>query len=634
MMRAFIFRLLACFWAVCLFACADLFSKDFLIKSPNGKLSVKLETSKSEEGAPIFLKPEFNHKSSVSLPAIRVGLKTSLGDFSEGLELLSASAPRKLRDDYKMLTGKRSHCKNQAFESVLKFKNPQGREFELVLRAYDDGVAFKYVLSALDGESLREDFSAYKIEDGKKRWASTYDARSYENFYELHSDGGKNARGNDWQYPILIENGDSVFSLISEANIRRGNCASLVSNAGDESLYRVKLADGDLPMEGRWESPWRLMMAGSLADIVESTLVTDLSDPSKLKDTSWIKPGAAAWIYWSHNNSSSDFKVVKEFIDLAAEMSWTYNLIDWKWDKMSNGGDINDAIKYAAQKGVKLMLWYNSSTAWQSPDVAPLYRLNDPAKREGEFKWLSENSIAGIKVDFFDGDGANMMNYYLDLLEDSAKHKIMMNFHGATLPRGWQRTYPHLMTVEAVYGAEWYNNAPVLTDRAAAHNATLVFTRNVVGSMDYTPGTFSDSQHRHITSYAHELALPVLFESGLLHMPDRPSAYRALPENVRKFLSTLPTAWDDTKLLAGYPGEYAVVARRKGKAWYIAGINGTNEPRKLKFDLSKLNISPKSAIIFKDGADSKSFAEQKLENPDSAMEVECLPMGGFAALVR
>ena len=161
------------------------------------------------------------------------------------------------------------------------------------------------------------------------------------------------------------------------------------------------------------------------------------------------------------------------------------------------------------------------------------------------------------------------MNYYIDLMEDAARYGLLINFHGATLPRGWQRTYPNLMTTEGVYGAEWYNNLPVLTNAAACHNATLPFTRNVVGSMDYTPGTFSDSQHPHITSDCHELALPILFESGLQHMPDRPSVYLHLPEDVKALLSTLPTAWDDTRLLTGYPGKDVVLARRKENKWYI-----------------------------------------------------------------
>ena len=137
--------------------------------------------------------------------------------------------------------------------------------------------------------------------------------------------------------------------------------------------------------------------------------------------------------------------------------------------------------------------------------------------------------------------------------------------------------------VEAVYGAEWYNNRPILTNRAAKHNATLPFTRNVVGPMDYTPGTFSDSQHPHITSHGHELALTVIFESALQHMPDRPESYHILPNEVIKFLSTLPTAWDDTKLISGYPGESVILARRKGNIWYIGGLNGTDEPAKLSF---------------------------------------------------
>ena len=246
--------------------------------------------------------------------------------------------------------------------------------------------------------------------------------------------------------------------------------------------------------------------------------------------------------------------------------------------------------------------------------------------------------ISGIKVDFFAGDSISSMDYYIDLLEDAAKYKLMVNLHGATIPRGWQRTYPHLMSVEAVYGAEWYNNNGVLTNQAAAHNATLPFTRNVVGPMDYTPGTFSDSQHPHITTYAHELALPVIFESALQHMPDRPSVYYGLPEQVKQFLSALPTAWDDTKLLAGYPGTEVVMARRKGDVWYIAGINGTDEPRVIGVPLENLGLEKSCKVTwFKDGSDGKSFVtEESVSLPENGkvVQVTCLPRGGFVAVVK
>ncbi|WP_304476598.1 glycoside hydrolase family 97 catalytic domain-containing protein, partial [uncultured Muribaculum sp.] len=214
-------------------------------------------------------------------------------------------------------------------------------------------------------------------------------------------------------------------------------------------------------------------------------------------------------------------------------------------------------------------------------------------------------------------DGQETMSYYIDLLESAAKHHLLVNFHGATVPRGWQRTYPNLMSVEGVYGAEWYNNAPILTNRAAAHNATLPFTRNVIGPMDYTPCTFSDSQHPHITSHGHELALTVLFESGIQHLADRPESYLAQPAEVLEFFSTLPSTWDETKLLAGYPGNHTVIARRKGSDWYIAGINGTDEPMEVTPDYSPVNKGEISGTMFTDSG--------KPDNPWSISSITSLP---------
>ena len=242
--------------------------------------------------------------------------------------------------------------------------------------------------------------------------------------------------------------------------------------------------------------------------------------------------------------------------------------------------------------------------------------------------------MCGIKVDFFPDDSLSTVNYYIDLLEDAARHKLMMNFHGGILPKGWQRTYPNLVSLEAVYGAEWYNNNEVLTPRAAAHNATLPFTRNVIGSMDYTPGTFSDSQHPHITTHVHELALPVLFESAIQHMPDRPETYAALPEAVCRLLTELPTAWDDTRLLAGYPGQNVVLARRKGDTWYVAGINGSDSPARLTFGTERLGLLEKqSAILMEDDAEGRSF---RITGTTIAgkMTVDCLPRGGFVLVVK
>lgn len=610
--------------------------------SPNGKIRIAVEIGEDEnsEAGQLFFTVEYGGKKErqAVLSHARLGLLTESQNFAENLKLVSVSDPVRIEDDYVMITGKRSHCVNQAYERTYRFENEQKQAFEVVFRAYDDGVVFRYQLPSGTTGFVTGEETVYPIAEGTRRWMQRY-AVDYEGFFPLATNG-EAARGRFpdlWGYPALVEPADGVFLLITEANMERGHSASRLYNGDNQNEYQVVMPDEKVAANGPWHSPWRVLIIGSLADVVESTLVTDVSEPNKVADTSWIVPGQAAWIYWAHNNGSRNFQLVKEYIDLAAEMGWTYDLIDADWDKMDNGGDLLDALAYAHGKGVKPLIWYNSGTNWVGPGApGPIYLLNKKEDRLKEYAWLHEKGVAGIKVDFFAVDGAEMTDYYIDLLEDAIPYELSVNFHGATIPRGWQRTYPHMMTVEAVYGSEWYNNNPRLTEPAAGHNATLPFTRNVIGPMDYTPGTFSDSQHPHLTSHGHELALPVIFESGIQHMPDRPSVYRSLPEPVIGLLSDLPTAWDDTRLLAGYPGEDAVIARRKGEVWYIGGINGTTEAKTLRFTPDFLT-GPATLTLFKDGADNRSFAIEEnvaLTDPSAPIEVPCLPRGGFVAVIK
>lgn len=322
---------------------------------------------------------------------------------------------------------------------------------------------------------------------------------------------------------------------------------------------------------------------------------------------------------------------------MAAELHLPYVLIDWEWDVMENGGTIDDALRYADSKGVRVLLWYNSSTAWASPEAGPLFRLNKPEDRDREYAMLNKKGVAGVKIDFFAGDTQETMNYCIDLLEDAAKYHLLVNFHGATIPRGWQRTYPNFMSAEGVYGAEWYNNKPVLTDKAAAHNATSPFTRNVVGPMDYTPCTFSDSQHPHITTHAHELALSVVFESALQHWADRPESYLSQLEAVRQFMGELPTAWDDTRLLSGYPGESVVMARRKGDVWYVGGLNGTDHSNALVMDWSFLPEGTYRVTTFADGVSAGqpwNISVDEVENGHLPTACQCNARGGFVVRVK
>jgi len=548
----------------------------------------------------------------------------------------------KVKDDYQMLSGKRLHCTNKARE----YQALIGPDAKMVMRLYNDGIAFRYEYTNLHNSKVPQEHTVYLIPEGTRRWMMQW-AESYEGFFPLsttykqkpvpsYSGTFASAEGwnNRWAYPALLEPADGVFALISEANIERRQSTSSLYNDGER--FSVVPADNDQEYSGEWHTPWRVVIMGSLADVVQSTLVTDVSEPCQLADTSWIKPGVVSWIYWAYNHGSNDFNVIKKYVDMAVTLKLPYVLIDAEWDEMdklaSNGGKtIEDAVAYANSKGVKPLIWYNSSVGWVNGAPGPKYRLNKPEDREREFAWCEKIGVAGVKIDFFSGDNQQNMDYCLDLLESAARHHLTVNFHGAPIPRGWQRTWPNLLSTEGVYGAEWYNNVPTFTSKAASHNATLPFTRNVIGPMDYTPCAFSDSQHPHITSLAHELALTVLFESGLQHLADRPESFLSQPQEVQAFLGQLPTVWDETRLVSGYPGENVVMARRSGNTWYVAGINGSDQPRTLTADLSFLGKKHKEVLSFADDAAGQWSINKTATLP---VQMDCRPRGGFVFVVR
>ena len=545
---------------------------------------------------------------------------------------------RKVKDDYQMLEGKRLHCTNQANE----YQASIGQNAKMVMRLYNDGIAFCYEYTNLQNTKAPAEQTAYIIHEGTKRWMQQW-SDSYEGFFPLSTTsevkalggfGGAMVQKNNnthWGYPLLMEPVDGVFALITEANIERRQSASSLYNQGE--VFSVKPDQNDVLLSGDWHTPWRVVIIGTIADIVQSTLVTDVSEPTKYEDTSWIKPGVVSWIYWANNHGSNDYNIIKKYVDMAVTLKLPYVLIDAEWDEMdklpsNEGKTIEDAVAYANAKGVKPLIWYNSSVGWINGAPGPKFRLNKPEDREKEFAWCEKIGVAGVKIDFFSGDNESNMSYCQDLMESAARHHLLVNFHGAPIPRGWQRTYPNLLSTEGVYGAEWYNNVPHFTKKAASHNAMLPFTRNVVGPMDYTPCVFSDSQHPHITSNAHELALTVLFESGLQHLADRPESFLSQPQAVQDFLGQLPTVWDETRYVSGYPGQSAVLARRSGDTWYVAGINGSDEPQTLATDLRF--IKKGNARLFADDASGQWNINTISKLPS---KIACQPRGGFVLVI-
>lgn len=298
-------------------------------------------------------------------------------------------------------------------------------------------------------------------------------------------------------------------------------------------------------------------------------------------------------------------------------------------------GTIEELVRYADEKNVGIWLWYHSGAGRENESGStPVLSL--PEQRRAEFARIEKLGIKGIKVDFFDTDKQRVLDIYLGVLEDAAEHRLMVNFHGATLPTGWHRTWPNLMTTEGIKGAEGFGRQPA-RDSEAGHNSIVPFTRNVVGSMDYTPVTFSDKIREGVpairkTSMAHELALSVVFESGVQNFADRAEAYRELPEGAKNILKRVPTAWDETRYLAGTPGDHVVLARRSGNTWFVAGINGLAEPKTVSFSLPESLVGRKLDLIC-DPAEEDGFLETSVTITDEPLEISTLPAGGFVGVI-
>ncbi|GGF05687.1 glycoside hydrolase family 97 protein [Flavobacterium limi] len=617
------------------------------VLSPNKKIKVIISSKKTSDDSSygqIYFRILYKNKLGYIevMPNSPLGISRDDQQFTDNLKLVNESKAKQANQKYEMICGKQKVCNNLGTEKMFKYVNSNNQPLNITFRVYNDGVAFRYEFTNKSNSlvNITDENTTYVFPKATNRWLQSY-TESYEDFYPFSTTGKTADNKQEWGFPALFKvNNNPVWILISEANISANNCAAKLNNSKNSDEYKVNYASprDDFKQTGiktnlPWNSQWHTLIIGELSDIVESTLITDVSEPNKLKETNWIKPGAVSWIYWANNHGSKDYQKVVAYTDLAVDMKWPYLLIDWEWDAMGNGGNIIDAVNYAKSKGIKPMMWYNSGTSWLEP--TPVDHLLTAEKRATEFAWLNKIGVYGIKVDFFAGDQQDMMKYCIDILKDAAKYRLMVNFHGATVPRGWARTYPNLMTTEAVYGAEWYNNKPILTSKAAEHNTTLPFTRNVIGSMDYTPVTFSNSQHPHITSFAHELALSVVFESGFQHFADKPEAYNSLPPDPKEFLKNVPVSWDITKLIEGYPGEKIIMARKKENQWYLGGLNGKDELKTLKINFDFLDKGIFELKIIRDGKDDTSFDTEimQIQKGDS-LDVKCLPRGGFVAVLQ
>lgn len=614
---------------------------DYAVSSPNGSISAALELD--QEGR---LHYTVARDGTTVLQRSRMGLVLDDRDLGGDLRQLQADDPVMVEDAYAMAQGKQKRIAWQARERSYRATNSAGQVLQVTVRAFDDGVAFRYRVDdrAQGDYRLREELTTFAFANGSRAWlqpmavAQTGFANtnpSYEEHYRMDIPVGEPSPSEaGWVFPALFRTAGG-WALLSEAGMDGRYHASRLQARSPGGEYAIgtpaapeRFPGGALKAEGMLPlvSPWRIVAIGDLPAIVGSTLGTDLAQPA-VAPMPWVRPGLASWSWALLKDESIEYDTQKRFVDYAAAMGWPYTLVDVNWDRTIGYARIADLARYAAARNVRLLLWYNSSGDWNTTEFTPKGALLDREQRRVEFARLQQMGIAGIKVDFFAGDGQSMVAYYRDILQDAADHRLLVNFHGSTLPRGLQRTFPNLMTMESVRGLEFITFTQDDADLAPAHMAMLPFARNVFDPMDFTPTVFGDIPGiERRTRNGFELALPVLFLSGQQHIADTDEGMAGVPGAVREYLADIPVLWDESRLLDGYPGSFAVVARRSGDTWHVAGINAAQEDRRLRLDLSF--IGERTGEMITDGATPRGFVHGSLQ-AGAAVEVNLRGRGGM-----
>jgi alpha-glucosidase len=617
--------------------------ENIIIQSPNGK--VKVSVTIDQTGRPNYQVAYFD---SVVLKASKLGLILADENLSDSLKIKSAGSAYSITSHYKLFCDKKSECTYKTNLRSMIFVNPKGSLLEITFSISDDGVGFRYKLPGnyVEIKKIISESTSFHFPLSAKAWLHPHAAArsgwnasqpSYEEIYEQNiAVGTASPFKAGWSFPALFKSSGS-WILISESDVDRNYCGSRLSSTSPDGEYAIAFPQlpertdsnaatypqSTLP----WFSPWRVIIIGrTLAPIVESTLITDVSKPCKLSDTTFIKPGKSSWTWVLYKDDSTIYSTQKRFIDFASSMKWDYCLIDAYWDTKIGYEKIKELVDYGKTKNVNILLWYNSAGNWNTTPLTPRNLMINPEIRRKEFEKLHNMGVAGVKIDFFGGDGQSMMAYYIDLFEDAAKYKLMVNCHGATIPRGWTRTYPNLVSMEAVRGFEYVTFEQQNTDKEPTHCTMLPFTRNAIGPMDFTPVCFSEVPGlKRITSNAFELALSVLFQSGIQHYAEVPEGMMNQPNYVIDFMKNIPKRWDDIKFIDGYPGKYAVIARKGNGKWFVAGINGENDQKELEIDLSI--FGSKGGTLITDGENNRSFSSKELSS--NKIKITLKPYGGF-----
>jgi len=614
------------------------------IVSPDKSVDLTFDLSSSGE-----MHYSVAKNKQVVLQRSRLGLVREDGDYTNKLKLSSASSITPVTDSYEILTTKRKNNTYNANKQTYHLVNAQGKKIDLIFQVSNDGLAFRYHFpeQSADVKKITDEKTSFKFASTAKGWLQPMaDAQtgwehsnpSYEEFYEKGiAVGTPSPIKAGWVFPALFQTGNN-WVLITETASDGDYCFSRLDAQSTGGEYKIAFPQAAevfkpgaaLNPESKlpWFTPWRVVAIGSLKTLMESTLGTDLAKPAIKMESSFIKPGKSSWSWVLLKDDSTVYKVQKRFIDYAVDMNWHYCLVDADWEKKIGYEQAADLAAYATSKKIGLILWYNSAGAWNTTPYGPRNIIADKEARVKEFAKLEKMGVKGLKIDFFGGDGQSFVQYYHDILQDAADHHLLINFHGTTLPRGLQRTYPNLMTMESIKGMEFRTFSQETEDQQPEHCTTIPFTRNIFDPMDYTPmALYKIPNIKRSTTTGFELALPVVFQSGIQHFAEIPEGMAHMPAFVKTFLRELPTHWDDMRFVDGFPGKRVVLARKAGDKWFIGGLNGERSNQQFSLDLSFLKKAGK--LIIDDG--KGGLTETQL-TPGKATKIDVQAAGGFVAV--
>lgn len=605
------------------------------VAGPDGKLLVSVDVT--GDGEPVY---GVSYDGKPFITSSPLGLVTNIGDFSRGLLLSDVSDAMMPAVSYSLPNIKKSRVDYEANEAWFTFAKDSVPVFAVQFRVSNNDVAFRYkVLPQGDTRCavILEEATGFDFPDGTVSFMAPQSkpmngfartSPSYETPYGVDEPIGRNGWGEGYTFPCLFKNPDGGWALVSETGVDGSYCGSRLLWKGDcytigfpqeGEMNGLHSVTPGIPLPGF--TPWRTVTVGnSLAPIVETTVPFDVVSP-KYEASRDYTYGKGTWSWIIGMDGATNYDEQRRYIDFAAAMGYNSVLVDALWDTQIGYDRIEELSRYAASKGVALYLWYNSNGYWNDAPQGPRGIMNDAVARRKEMKWMRDNGIRGIKVDFFGGDKQPMMQLYEDILADANDYGLLVIFHGCTLPRGWERMYPNYAASEAVLASENLHFSQGSCD-AEAFNATIhPFVRNTVGSMDFGGSALNKYYNaankpggsRRVTSDVFALATAVLFQSPVQHFALAPGNLTDAPAWAVDFMKEVPVLWDETRYIDGYPGKYVVLARRHGDTWYIAGVSAQKEPVTVALELPMFAPSQKVTVYNDDSKLQGSVKEMKID---------------------